>query len=284
MKTKPKARKLTKAQRSRGPNHAMEVVAKFEKQQELAAQARIQEEQARIQAILDTPHTFSMEFILERVKEKLQAFHDQHGLTLDTQDKGIFIPESVVIDAYNQDDLIIALKLQQVTCMDWLVGVDTHLYNRETDEVLTVPFQVRLDGLTYLEVNHGAKVSVERKGGFKTRWKGLEKELNNHYKEYDDHDLTGFKIVQTQIKIVGDCHFINYSMYKENLFLRGLRSEGVLIQFLEDLTKTQVKSGELDYQLQPIDKEKTAIPVGAFAALVEEAKLQNTHTRKSIAA
>lgn len=284
MKTKPKARKLTKSQRSRGPNHAMEIAAKFVKQQQLAEQKRIQEEQERIQAILDTPHTFSMEFILERVKEKLQAFHDQHGLTLDKQDKGIFIPESVVIDAYHQDDLIIALKLQQVNCMDWLVGVDTHLYNRETDEVLTVPFQVRLEGLTYLEVNQGAKVSIERKGGFKTRWKGLEKELNDHYKEYDDHDLTGFEIVQTQIKIVGDCYFVNYAMYKENLFLRGLRDHDALISFMEDITKTQVENGELDYQLQPIDKEKTAIPVGAFAALVEEAKLQNTHTRKSIAA
>lgn len=277
MKTKPKARKLNKAQRSRKPMSQAQQVNSY-----LAAQAEL--EQKRIQAILDKSYTFSMEFILERVKEKLKAFHDQHGLILDKQDKGIFIPESVVIDAYNQDDLIIALKLQQVTCMDWLVGIDTHLYNRETDEVLTVPLQVRLEGMTYDGVLQGAKVSVKRKGGFKTRWEGLEKELNNHYKDYDDHDLTGFEIVQTQIKIVGDCYFLNYAMYKENLFLRGLRSEGVLIQFLEDLTKTQVESGELDYQLQPIDKEKTAIPVNAFAPLMEEARSGTFNIHKSVAA
>lgn len=277
MKTKPKARKLTKAQCSRKPmSQAQQLNSYLKAQEEL--------EKKRIQEILNKPYTFSMDFILERVKEKLQAFHDQHSLILDTQDRGIFIPESVVIDAYNQGDLIIALKLQQVTCMDWLVGVDTHLYNRETDKVLTIPLQVRLEGLTYTELNQGAKVSVKRESGFKTRWRGLEKELNDHYKNYDEHDLTGFEIVQTQIKIVGDCYFVNYSMYKENLFLRGLRDHDTLISFMEDLTKTQVENGELDCQLQPIDKEKTAIPVNAFAPLMAEVRSETFNIQKSVAA
>ena len=277
MKTKPKTRKIPKAQRSRTLQHQLNLAKKYMAQQEKA-------EQDRIQAILDKPHTLSMDFVLEHVKEKLDAFHAEHGLSMDPQDKSIFIPESVVIDAYNQDNLIIALKMQQVNCSDWMIGVDTHLYNYDTEEVLTIPYQVKLDCMTYAQVQNETKVTVDRPGGFKTRWKGLSKELEDHYKNYKERDLTGFSVIQTQMKFAGECYFVSYKMYLEYLFMNGLRNEGVLMEFLENLTKTQVEAGNLNYQLQPTNQDFTAIPVSSFDPLLKEASSELFNINKISAA
>lgn len=266
MKTKPKNRKLTKAQCSRKPKHITQRVNEYFAQQE--REAKLEE-----QRLLSKKHTFSMEFCLEDVRKKFEEFHTQHNLKMDMEDKGVFIPETVVMDAYHQHDLIIALKMQQVDCQDWFVGIDTHFYNYETDEVKTVPYQVEPCGMTYQELQTGSKVKVLRDGGFKTRWLGLERERERHF---EDMNLDGFKIIKTMVKITGYCTFKTLALRDEFLLMQGLRNEGRLIDFTDGLTKQLIDDGKLDYQLQPIDVNNMAIPAAAFD------KLRSEHKPKSI--
>lgn len=277
MATKLKKRKIPKAQRSRKRVSQEQQLATYIERQEAA-------EEKRIQAMLSKSFVLKMDFCIEDVRKRLMAFCVENGMDPAAKDKTVFFPESVVIEAYNQDNLIIALKMQQVTCKNWLIGVDTHLYNYDTEEVITVPYQILLDGMTYGEVTNGSKhAKLERKGGFKTRWQGLEKELNDHYAEYKDRDLRKFKIIRTQVRMAGECYFVNYKMYQEYLFMQGLRSEGVLIEALNQLTKVEVEKGKLDYQLQPISEGLTTIPTNAFAPLLKEQSAASFNLQKMIA-
>ena len=256
MKTKSKTRKLSKSQCSRKP-----VSQEVQLQNYIKSQQSL--EQKRIQAILDKPHTLSMEFILEDVVERLHAFSMSKP---EHKNEDIYIPESVVIDAYNQQDLIIALKMQQVDCENWLVGIDTHFYNLEKDQALTLPLQVQLNGLNYTELNLGAEVMVARESGISTQWKGLHTELNDSYKEYD---LSGFELCKTQVKIIASCYFKNYKMYQEYLLMTGLRSQNALIPLLDQMANDMVLNKALDEDFQPADKNLTAIPADAFKLLAQ---------------
>lgn len=260
MKIKPKKRKLPQARKTRkAPIRTEQVTEKLglDTFERVTREALLEKERA----IQETPHKLSMTFVLDDVKDKLNDFHITHGFDLAKMDKSIFIPESVVIDAYNQHDLIIAQKMQQVNCQDWLVGVDTHLFNFETEEVKTIPFQAKLEGLSYGEINMGAKVQVPREGGFKTRWKGLEAELNAEYKS---HNLTGFKIVRTEIQVIGECYFKSSHAYKEFQFFKALAEKGELIAFLDSMNKQLQDEGFLNEHFQPKSPDFTGIPKLTF--------------------
>lgn len=263
MATKLKKRKIPKAQRSRTPE-----TAKKRAQEYINKQRAL--EQQRIQNVLAKPHKLSMSFNLQEVQKRLKDFHEAHGITPGQHDRQIFTPEYVVIDAYDQQDLIIALKMQQVNCENWLVGVDSHFYNYETEEVLTVPFQAKLEGLTYAEIMEEAKVHVEREGGFKTRWRGIEDELNSHYKTYKERDLKSFTLIRSQMKIIGECYFATYKLYQEYLVMIGLRKQGLLMDVLMEQTQTLIDNGDLDHQFQPVKEGTTALPVDAFEYLVKD--------------
>lgn len=278
MKTKSKVRKIPKAQRSRKPVHKNQQFATYVAKQEAA-------EQKRTEALLAKPVTLSMVFVAEHVQKQLKQFCEKQNLDAASQEKGVFFPESVVIDAYGQNDMIIALKMQQVTCTEWQVEAETHLYNDDTEEFVTVPYAIGLSGITYGELTSGSKVTVPRKGGFKTRWQGLKKELDDGYDEYKERDLTNFRVIQTHVCFIGECYFVNYKMYQEFLFMRGLRDQGVLIESLESLTKIEVEKGKLDYQLQPVKGAMTtAIPVKAFEGVIKESRSQAFSIKKAITA
>lgn len=263
--TKPKKRKIAQSQKSRTPISSIDRARQVMQQKE---QEAYEAEQNRIAAILNKTHVLSMEFTIEALKKKFDAFHVAHDFDPQAKDKSIFIPEFVTIDAYNQHDLVIALQMQHVDCVDWLVGVDTHFFDYDTEEIKTIPFQAQLRGISYLEINTGSKAAVLRDGGFKTRWKGLDRELEDEYKA--QNLAPGFKAIRTEMKIVGECKFKHYGAYREYQFFKSLVEKGTLIEYLEVMSKQLQKDGLLDDRFQPIGGVDGPIPLDAFSQNVKQ--------------
>lgn len=218
--------------------------------------------------LLRQPYKLDMVFSFEKSQDMMNQFFINHGFEINQA--GIFLPESVVINAYNQGDLIIALKMQQVKCENWLVGVDTHCYNYDTGEVVTIPFQAKIEGMNYIEIFSPMPAMVNRGAGIKTRWKGLEDELNDAYAEYGDR---GFTVIRTEMKFIGECYFLSQSLYEEFIFMRNAKElpakggdeKGNLLDFVfKTLTADLIKKGILDKNLQPINKNETSIPVNVL--------------------
>lgn len=264
MKTKPKNRKLTQAQKTRKPKSHKAYANELAHKRELAEQARIAE-------LLAKPYMLSMEFDLEKAFKQVDLFFTLNGLSMGNFDHNIYVPEMVVIEAYNQHDLIIAMKMQQANCRDWIIGTDTHFYNYDTEEVLTVPQQFKLDDIAYNDIfidEKHATAKVKREGGFVTRWKGLHAELEDVYKT---EVPAGFTKIRTEMKMVGECYFHSYASYMEFLTMKDLAAQGQLLNFLRDINRKMQEDGVLDEQMQPIAQTNVeGIPMGAFDHLIAE--------------
>ena len=88
-------------------------------------------------------------------------------------------PKHVVYDVYH-GNLIIALNNRLIPLeQEWFLGVDSHYFNYETEEVLTVPFQFNTPLMSFDEFRFGSTtVKMPRGSGIYTRWKGINDELN----------------------------------------------------------------------------------------------------------
>lgn len=177
----------------------------------------------------DVLYEFDMSFVIEQTNKEIGDYAELNGIDLE---KGGFVPEFVVIKAYQEQDLIIALKMQNLaTPKYWEVGIDSHFYKKSTDEILTIPFSIELPEMSHADLMNGCKSSVMRKGGIKTRWKGLQKEMIDNW---EDHGIPeGFNLIQSQIYIKAQAHFRSFDSYKEHHYLLAKRDEGVLTEFLE---------------------------------------------------
>lgn len=266
MKTKPKKRKLTQAQKSRKPFNRDRVIDEM-------MQKKFEQEHARIAELLSRPFNLSMEFNLDEAFKKVGAFFTENGLDMGEFNHNIYVPEMVVIEAYNQCDLIIALKMQQAKCSNWVIGTDTHFYNQEKNDVLTVPYQFKLNDVHYHDifadqVKSKGKTKIEREGGFVTRWKGLHNELEDVYKK---EVPAGYAKARTEIKITGECYFVSYQAYTEFMTMQALAEQGQLIPMLQNMNSKMRIDGILDEQMQPVLKsDPEGIPMSAFDNLIRE--------------
>lgn len=269
MTMKAKKRKIPKAQRSRKNFSAEGSVSVIDKISEQNFQQKMRKHELEVKEFLATPQTLSMSFELDTMHNKIKAFYDEHGFSMTVPNDGIHVPEHVVIEAYNQHDLIIAYKMQLVQCRDWVIGIDTHFYHEGKDKILTVPQQFTLEQMTYAEVFMGAKVVLQRKGGFKTRWKGVYAEINDLYL---DEVPPGYLKARTEIKIMGECYFNSMDAYHEFQLMKYLAEQGELISTLFEMAIAQQEKGQMDEHFQPKNPNETAIPKGAFNALVAKMK------------
>ena len=119
-------------------------------------------------------HTLEMTFCVDEVNNQVDTWRTEQGV-----DEREFAPKAVVYEVYH-GDLIICLKNLLIPLeQEWFLGIDSHFYNAETEEVLTIPEQFETPLMSFEEFRFGSEIKINRGNGLKTRWKGINKELND---------------------------------------------------------------------------------------------------------
>lgn len=128
----------------------------------------------QLQAKANQLHTLEMTFCVDEVNNHVDTWRNEHGV----EDREL-TPKSVVYDVYH-GDLIICLKNLLIPLeQEWFLGIDSHFYNAETEEVLTLPAQFTTPVMSFEEFRFGSEIKINRGNGLKTRWKGVNQELND---------------------------------------------------------------------------------------------------------
>ena len=166
------------------------------------------------------PYTLSMEFCVDEVNTVIDQYRAETGLQDAEQ-----TPEHIAYSVYH-GDLIICLKNILIPLeQEWQLGVDSHYYNAETDEVMTVPVQFQMPKMSFNDFKFGSTLAVDRGHGLKTRWKGINDELNSILLA----DVPfGFDRVRSDAKLTCITGFTNYECLKEfNFIKKVIRNSGL---------------------------------------------------------
>lgn len=176
---------------------------------------------------LDVLYEFDMLFVVEDVNKIIHDFVDSNGLSDED-----YVPAYVTVGAYEAQDLIIALKMTNIKAPEfWEIGIDSHFYSTELEDVLTIQFALDIPKMSHAELMAGCETKVNRGVGLKTRWKGLQAEMIDNWEE---HGIPkGYELIKSQIYINAQAHFNNYDAYKEHHFLLQLRDTDRLINHLK---------------------------------------------------
>lgn len=198
-------------------------------------QAELQQKQA---LAAQGPYELSMEFCVDDVNETIEKYRADTGLEDAEQ-----TPEHVAYSVY-KGDLIICLKNILIPLeQEWHLGVDSHYYNPETDEVMSVPVQFQMPKMSFNEFKFGSTLAVDRGHGLKTRWKGINQELNDILLA----DVpVGFERVRSDAKLTCITGFTNYDCLTEfNFVKRLIRQQG--LEGVKKLNETmaQYKEGQV---------------------------------------
>lgn len=179
------------------------------------------------QSKLANIYEFDMQFVIEEVNEKIDAWREDHNMPED-----VYCPEFLVIDAYAEQDLIIALKMQQLKDpVYWNIGIDSHFYSIEKEDIYTIPFSIDLPQMSHAELMNGCAVIVSRGAGIKTRWKGLQKEMLAHWEKEGIPE--GYELIKSQVYIKAQAKFKSFQMLDEHNYMLKLRDQGTLIKHLK---------------------------------------------------
>lgn len=172
-------------------------------------------------------YEFEMSFVIEDVNKIIDDWYDKNNKPNDA-----YCPEWLVVSAYGQQDLIIALKTCQIKDPTyWEIGIDSHFLNVEKEDVYTIPLSVELPEMSHAELNNGCDVKVNRGGGIKTRWKGLQNEMLEHWENQGTPE--GYDLVKSQIYFKAIAKFKSASMLREHENMLKARKDGTLISKLK---------------------------------------------------
>ena len=195
-------------------------------------QKRFREAQARA----SQTYEFDMTFCIEEVNHRLDIWRNENNIT---EDK--YCPEWLVIDTYDQQDLIIALKLTALQDPDyWEVAISSHFLSEDKQDVYTIPFYIELPKMSHFQLMSGCEVKVNRGGGIKTRWKGLQAEMLAHWEQEGCPD--GYDLIKSEAYIKAQAKFVNVDALLEHEMLLGWRNEGKLISRLKVLELEAIKN------------------------------------------
>ncbi|MBF7685928.1 hypothetical protein I2F17_08880 [Acinetobacter sp. B10A] len=119
-------------------------------------------------------HTLEMTFCVDEVNDRVDQWREENNIA-----ERELTPKSVVYDVYH-GDLIICLKNLLIPLeQEWFLGIDSHFFNYETEEVVTIPAQFTTPKMSFEEFRFGSEtIKIDRGNGLKTRWKGINTELN----------------------------------------------------------------------------------------------------------
>ena len=163
-------------------------------------------------------HTLEMTFNIDEVNDSIDNWRASNGLV-----EKEHTPKHVVYEVYH-GDLIICLKNLLIPLeQEWFLGVDSHYFNHETEDVLTVPFQFQMPLMSFEEFRFGSElIKVDRGYGMKTRWKGINEELN---KLLEEEVPQGFERIRSDALLRVITKFNNvadYLYFKEAKMAREL--------------------------------------------------------------
>ena len=163
-------------------------------------------------------HTLEMTFNIDEVNDSIDNWRASNGLV-----EKEHTPKHVVYEVYH-GDLIICLKNLLIPLeQEWFLGVDSHYFNHETEDVLTVPFQFQMPLMSFEEFRFGSElIKVDRGHGMKTRWKGINEELN---KLLEEEVPQGFERIRSDALLKVTTKFNNvtdYLYFKEAKMAREL--------------------------------------------------------------
>ena len=166
------------------------------------------------------PYELSMSFCVDEVNTVVDQYREEQQL-----EDAEMTPEHVAYSVYH-GDLIICLKNLLIPLdQEWHLGVDSHYYNPKTDEVMTVPVQFQMPKMHFNEFKFGSKLAVDRGHGLKTRWRGINEELN----EILLADVpVGYNRVRSDAKLTCWTGFTDYNCLKEFNFVKKVMRKGGL--------------------------------------------------------
>lgn len=185
----------------------------------LAIKAKREAEiQLKQQQAAQGPYELSMSFCIDEVNTVVDQYREEQQL-----EDAEMTPEHVAYSVYH-GDLIICLKNLLIPLdQEWHLGVDSHYYNPETDEVMTVPVQFQMPKMHFNEFKFGSKLAVDRGHGLKTRWRGINEELN----EILLADVpVGYNRVRSDAKLTCWTGFTDYNCLKEFNFVKKVMRKG----------------------------------------------------------
>ena len=174
-------------------------------------------------------YEFDMQFNIEDVNLAIDLYRDINGL-----DDDAYCPEWLVIETYEQQDLIIAMKMSQIKDPEyWEVAIASHFYNAELNDVKTIDFYIELPEMSHADIMNGCALKVNRGAGIKTRWKGLQQEMIDNWHTETMPD--GYELLKSQVYLKAKARFHNVKMLNEHNYLLKLRDMGILIDTLKML-------------------------------------------------
>ena len=178
----------------------------------------------------DVLYEFNMEFAIEKVNKIVGDYADAHNLGDDD-----YVPAHVTVGAYECQDLIIAMKKQMIKTPEfWEVGIDSHFYNAELHDVITVPFSLNIPSMSHAELMGGKEVRVHLVDGDLKNvlgdWQGLQPEMIANWERHGIPD--GYELIQSQVSITAYAHFKDYENYDNFHYLLKRRDEGDLLRYL----------------------------------------------------
>lgn len=179
--------------------------------------AQLQKQQ---KAVAAGPYELSMTFCIDEVNTTIDKYREETGL----QDAEA-TPEHVAYSVYH-GDLIICLKNLLIPLeQEWQFGIDSHYYNAETDDVMTVPVQFQMPKMSFKDFRFGSSLPVDRGHGLKTRWKGIGKEIDEVLMADAPE---GYIRVRSDAKLTCVTGFTNYECLKEfNFVKKVIRNSGL---------------------------------------------------------
>lgn len=182
---------------------------------------------------LDLLYEFEMQFYVEDVNKALDEYVDKHNVS-----EGEYLPESVVVSAYEEQDMIIALKNSLLKVPEqWEIKIESYFYSLEKEKMHTIPFKAVLPAVPYPELLAGSKMKFSD-SGIKREWRGLQKEMIENWELKGIPE--GYELIRSQIYMKCQAHFKNLDAYKAFSEFLQHRDNGTLIEFLQNKERKEV--------------------------------------------
>ncbi len=166
------------------------------------------------------PYELSMTFCVDEVNEVIDKYREESGL-----EDAELTPEHVAYMVY-KGDLIICLKNILIPLsQEWTLNVDSYYFNQETEDEMTVSVEFEMEEMPFNEFKFGSKIKVDRGHGLKTRWKGINQELNDLLLAEVPE---GYERTRSEAKLTCITGFTDYKCLQEfNFVKRVLRKNGI---------------------------------------------------------
>lgn len=202
---------MSKPRKKYNPNKVKQII------QAKKLQAKQQQDK-----LLQPLYEFTMEYKLEDILQNLFSLSEKYGYEKGT----VNLPSHIVLEAYEYRDLVVAINRNYLKTPEyWEISAQTVYFDEEANDVIAVPFYIELPSMRYLEISRPSDLKVNRGGGIKTRWRGLNTEIKEN--EKSENIPSSYKRLYTNIRMTAHAQFRDIIAYQQ--FHNFLASKDQLI-------------------------------------------------------